>query len=102
MSSLIVWGLIVICALLGTLPNLPKRDKTIGENNFEMDKPLIKLIYYKCPVCGSRVGMPIDENHKILNENSSYFADREIDMFYCNTCKDNSPHIYCGYRTVEK
>lgn len=60
----------------------------------------IKLIYFKCLTCGSRVGIPEEllppsylKNKKNVNQ---------YQQLYCNLCEDKKAHSYCGYKTVPK
>lgn len=61
-----------------------------------MGKDNITIVYYKCG-CECRVGVPEDATHK----HGYIFGSKEFELFYCNNCKKITPHIYCGYRTVQ-
>lgn len=63
-----------------------------------MNKNIITIVYYKCPRCECRVGVPEDEKHK----HREFFGKPEFHMFYCNGCEKEMPHIYCGYKNVQK
>lgn len=63
-----------------------------------MNKEYITVNYYKCTKCNYRVGIPEDG----IKQNKSVFGNQECRMLYCNGCKEDTPHVYCGYRTVIK
>lgn len=63
------------------------------------------VVYYKC-CCVCRVGIPIEYGYSVPDDSSlgQIFGEPNniLEVFYCNHCKQEMPHIYCGYRTVEK
>ena len=55
----------------------------------------IKINYYKCSVCGCRVGIPVSETAR-----NTTIGNPTCKRLYCNICNDDTIHIYCGYKTV--
>lgn len=59
------------------------------------------IIYYKCK-CGWRVGKPGEKTKDYSYFNNEIgFPNNFLENFYCENCKKNTPHVYCGWRSVE-
>ena len=63
------------------------------------------IIYYKCS-CGCRVGTPQEYGYSIPKDSIvgqiCGTPNNLFESFYCNHCKKETLHVYCGYRIVER